>query len=593
MKVSYNWLKWYIPDAPTPEKLVDVFTYHICEVEGVETWEDDTIFNLGILPNRAHDLLSHLGVARELSAILNIPFNDPTSSYKTPEAKPTNLEIKIETPSCRRYMARIIKGVKVAPSPEWVVKHLESIGQKSINNIVDATNLTMFNSGQPCHAFDADKIKDYFIKIRQAKSGEKMTLLTGEEKEFLDSDMVISSEDSILAIAGVKGGKFAEVTENTKNIILEVANFDPVSVRKTARRLGILTDSAKRFENDLSPEVAKYAMHELSALIFEMMPDVAFEEIIDIYPAKQEQRKIEITAREVKEKLGADYSDEEIENVFNALRLNPEKNKNGWTVFPPAERLDLEGVHDLIEEVGRFYGYDRVLPVSVKLNKKSEISEDFKNILLAREYLLSSGFSEVITYTFTKKGKVEVVRGAVGKSALRTNLEKGIKEAYEMNKLNSDLLGFSEIKIFEIGTVFPEKDVEEFHVAVCDNGGVREWKLDEFIKEKGLTDEISFGERNLDLNKFKSWSKYPFIVRDVAAWLPNETPRKEFEDILNDAQLLARPPRLLDEYQKDYKTSYAYRLVFQSDEKTLTDDEVAPIMESLYKKLKEKGWEVR
>src|SRR3989344_1446424 len=164
MKVSYNWLKWYIPDAPEAEKLSDVLTFHVCEVESMEKLADgDVVFDAKILPNRGHDLLSHLGIARELSSVLNIKFIDPTPKYKIPESKPTNLKVEIKTDACKRYMGRIIRNVKIATSPEWVVKHLESIGQRSINNIVDATNIVMFNCGEPTHVFDLDKIKGSLI----------------------------------------------------------------------------------------------------------------------------------------------------------------------------------------------------------------------------------------------------------------------------------------------------------------------------------------------------------------------------------------------------------------------------------------------
>src|SRR6185503_6147835 len=159
MKISYNWLKWYVPEAPTPEKLADLVTYHLCEVESVEKKGDDNIFDLNILPNRAHDLLSHMGLGRELASLLGIKYVDPTSMYKIPASKPGNLKIDIQTKNCRRYTARTVSNVKVGPSPEWVVKHLEAIGQRSINNMVDAANLTMFNCGQPTHAFDLNKVE--------------------------------------------------------------------------------------------------------------------------------------------------------------------------------------------------------------------------------------------------------------------------------------------------------------------------------------------------------------------------------------------------------------------------------------------------
>ena len=289
MKISYNWLKSYIPDICEPDKLWDVFTFHLCEVESMDKMSDgDTIFDINILPNRAHDLLNHQGVAQELSALLDIEYKSPVDMYKIPTSKPTSLEVKIENDKCRRYMGRIVRNVKVGPSPEWVVKHLESVGQKSINNVVDATNIVMFDCGNPTHVFDAKKVGST-IRIKETGSQKKVSLLGGEEKDLKETDLVITDgEDNVLAIAGVKGGTRAEVDENTADIILEVANFDPVTVRKTGRGMGLFTDAIKRFENDLSPVRAEYAMRELSALIFEMCPDAEFEDIVDVFPDQQQ-----------------------------------------------------------------------------------------------------------------------------------------------------------------------------------------------------------------------------------------------------------------------------------------------------------------
>src|SRR3989338_9377088 len=214
MLISYNWLKWYIPEAPDAEKFVDVFNYHLCEVESLEKKGDDNIFDLKILPNRAHDLLSHQGVARELASLLNIKYVDPTPKYKIPESKPTNLKIEIQTPKCRRHVGRIVRNIKVGPSPDWVVKHLESVGQRSINNIVDATNIVTFDCGQPTHAFDMDKVKGLKLVIRQAKKGERITPLGSTEKVLDETMMIIADgEGNPLDVAGIKGGKNAELTE--------------------------------------------------------------------------------------------------------------------------------------------------------------------------------------------------------------------------------------------------------------------------------------------------------------------------------------------------------------------------------------------
>jgi phenylalanyl-tRNA synthetase beta chain len=498
MKISYNWLKWYIPDMPPADKLVDVFNYHICEVENVEKIPDklvdsgeDTIFDLNILPNRAHDLLSHQGVARELASFLNIKFIDP--KYKIPESKPTKLIKKIESPKCRRYMGRIVRNIKIGPSPDWVIADLEAMGQRSINNIVDATNIVMYDCGQPAHVFDLKKVKNLKLKVRLARNDEKITLLNGEEKVLNDTMVVISDEEgNSLDIAGVKGGKYAELNAQTTNIILEIANFDPVSVRKTAQALNIVTGAKKRFENDLSPELGSFAMRELSALIQEMCPQAIFEEIVDIYPKKQGQRKLSFSAGRISKILGLAVSADEIKNILKRydfkynLSLNPSPAGRGaggkvFEIIIPPLRLDLAIEEDMAEEVGRIIGYDKIKGKIPKISFKPKVNETYSKILWARDKLLKDGYSEVMTYAFCDRGEAQVLASASDKKFLRSNLADGLKESLKLNKINAPLLGLNEVRIFEIGTIFTEDD-EEIHVAYNEGDKVIEKKLDEFKK---------------------------------------------------------------------------------------------------------------
>ena len=602
MKISYNWLKSYIPDICEPDKLWDVFTFHLCEVESMDKMSDgDTIFDINILPNRAHDLLNHQGVAQELSALLDIEYKSPVDMYKIPTSKPTSLEVKIENDKCRRYMGRIVRNVKVGPSPEWVVKHLESVGQKSINNVVDATNIVMFDCGNPTHVFDAKKVGST-IRIKETGSQKKVSLLGGEEKDLKETDLVITDgEDNVLAIAGVKGGTRAEVDENTADIILEVANFDPVTVRKTGRGMGLFTDAIKRFENDLSPVRAEYAMRELSALIFEMCPDAEFEDIVDVFPDKQKwetRQDIEITTDYINKKLGSSFKEEEIENVLMRLRISFRREGEAFVVSPSVLRLDLIGPHDLVEEIGRVLGYDRVLPELPIIDFKPKTNEIFYRILSAKKKLTEDRFREVYTYAFTKKGEVYVAYGAKGKEALRTNLSDGLKQAYELNRLNAPLLGESEIKIFEVGNVFPAAGVEETHVAWMDKKGVQEMTLEEYTKDIEIGssyDTVLPNSLELKSENFSPWSQYPFIVRDISMWVPSSTTESEVSEIIkeNMGNLVVVGPSLVDSFEKEGKKSLAFRLVFQSFDRTLTDVEVAESMNSITKSLQDKGFEIR
>ena len=482
MKVSYNWLKWYIPEAPNADKLADIITYHLAEVENVEhrvfNNEKDWVFDINILPNRAHDLLSHQGVARELASLLNIKYVDPTPKYKIPESKPTELKIEIKTDACKRYIGRIIKGVKIGSSPEWVVKHLESIGQRSINNIVDATNIVMFDCGEPTHVFDLDKIKGP-LSARQAQDEETVTTLDGKECKLSSSDFVIADQEQALIIGGVKGGKAAEVTTSTTNLVLEVGNFDAVTVRKTSTRIGIRTEGSKRWENGVSPELASYGMLELSALIAEMCPEAIFEDIVDVYPKKQEERKLSFSAEKISKILGLTVSEKEIEDILKRYVFKYVLKNGEFEIVVPAMRLDLVIEEDMAEEIGRILGYDKVLPLIPKINFTPKVNEVYTKISLVRNKLLSDGYSEVMTTSFREKGEVSVLASASDKNFLRANLSDGLKESLKLNNFNAPLLGLSEVKIFEIGTVFGKKG-EEINVAYNEAGKIIEKNLYEF-----------------------------------------------------------------------------------------------------------------
>jgi len=620
MKISYNWLKSYIPEIPEPEKLWDIFTYHLCEVESVEKLSpttppggtppqaggEDTIFDINILPNRAHDLLSHQGIARELASLLNIPYIDPTSKYKIPESKPTN--IKIDGSGARRYTVRVVRNVTVEPSPEWVVNHLASIGQRSINNIVDATNITMFDCGQPTHAFDLDKIKGKVV-VREAKKGEKMTTLDNREVILEEKDMVITDDEGVLALAGIKGGKRAEVDANTKNILIEVGNFFPVLVRKTARRLGIFTDAAKRFENDLSPELCDFAHMELAGLLVEYgFSD--FEDIVDDYQFDNFKNKqtLNFSLNKISKILGLELKGEQVMDILNRYNFIYRQEGDVFEIDVPPMRLDLQIEEDMAEEIGRIMGYDKVLPKIPKIDFKPKVNETYNKILWARNKLLAEGYSEVMTYTFCNKGEVQVLESASDKKFLRTNLKDGLQESIKLNQVNLPLLDAQELKVFEIGTVFL-KEKEELQVAYGNKKEIKEMSLEEFCEENKYnpsqpslvrggenTEHLILPDKGDKGGLFSMWSLFPFIVRDIAVWVPESEGKENLEKLLkeNMTELCVKGPDIFDSFTKDDKTSYGFRMIFQSYDKTLTDVEIHEIMTKITNKIKENSnWQVR
>lgn len=595
MKISYNWLQNYFEKKlPAPEEISEGVILRSFEVEETEKVRDDVIFDIKILPDRGHDCLSHWGIAKEISVIFDLKIRE--KNYRVFEPKTTKLEIKIEDKKCLRYMGRIVRNVKIGPSPDWLRKNLEAIGQKSINNIVDAANFVMFDLGQPIHCFDLNKLESEKIIIRNAKIGEKITTLDKKEINLDDSILVIADEKNPLAIAGIKGGTKAEVDSNTKNIVIEVANFNFTTTRKTAGKIGIFTEAVKRYENEISPELCEKAMDAVTDLIYSLAGGEV-EGIVDVYPEKKEQKKVSVSIDYINKLLGSDFSKIEIENVWRKLDFEYMEKNNEFQIIVPFLRIDLVGPHDLTEEVGRILGYEKISPQIPKIGLKSKIDETFYKMLLARNKLLEDGYSEVMTYSFCDKGEVEVLASASDKKFLRTNLTDGLKESLKLNQLNAPFLGISDIKIFEVGTVFL-KNKEEIHVAYNKKEEIKEFSLDEFYKSaspdafKDLLKPITY---NLKPN-FVPWSIYPFIIRDIAVWMTEGENPEKLKKLLkeNATELLVREPYIFDSFTKNSKTSYAFRLVFQSYDRTLTDDEINAIMVQISHKISENSsWQIR
>ncbi len=593
MKISYNWLQNHIEEKlPAPESLKETIIFHAFEVESKEKKGDDTIFDIKVLPDRAHDCLSHRGITKEIAGLLGLTLK----TFSLPDLPNTPLDTKVEIQSdlVLRYMAIEMTGVKVGPSPKWLVDALESVGARSINNIVDATNLVLLDDGQPVHAFDKDKI-DGGIVVRMAHEGENITTLSDETKELKTSDLVIADYLGPLAIAGVKGGKSAEIANETTNIIIEIGNFDPVSVRKTSRRLSLITDASKRFENEVTPELVKSSAEHVVAVI----KDISGGEVVgvyDYYPKPVEARSISFELSDITKLLGKTINEAQIDMWISRYNIVSKKDGNKYNITVPTDRLDLTGAHDIAEDIGRLVGYDIIptspLPFTPTVNKESE----YHNITRVKYWLAQNGFREVQNYSFVKKGEVYISYGSKDKSAIRSNLSEALKESYEKNRLNAPLLGLDSIRIFEIGTVFG-KDSEQINVATCDKGTFEELSLKDFIEKYKV--DLAVASTNyplLSINSFKMWSLYPFVTRDIAVWCDSPESQAELEEIVSAfaSQYCVREPVLFDRFEKEGRTSVAYRFVFQSYEKTLTEEEVEKWFGELVNKIKEKeGFEIR
>lgn len=348
MKISYEWLKLYLKKLPKPEKVAEVLETHAFEVEQLSAVSyqpsekkkktdsrklkaDDYIFDISVLPNRAHDCLSHIGIAKEISAITGLKIRNPKSETRNKlKIENSKLKIAVDEPElCKRYIGRVVEEVKVGPSPKWLKEKLEAIGQKAINNIVDAANFVMFETGQPLHAFDADKVEGGIV-VRRAKKSEKITTLDNQEIILDESVLIIADTKGPLAIAGIKGGKKAEITKNTKNIIMEAANFEQTNIRLTSRKINLRTESSLRFEAGISPELAEKAIERLTGIIGQLFK-VRVGPKIDFYPRRPNGYKIGLHPRDVSRLLGIEISEKEIIAILGRLgfeikKINPIKN---------------------------------------------------------------------------------------------------------------------------------------------------------------------------------------------------------------------------------------------------------------------------
>jgi phenylalanyl-tRNA synthetase beta chain len=596
MKVSKKWLeKFFDESLPNTEELSSALTFHAFEIDGVEQAGEDDVLDVKVTANRGHDCLSHRGIAKELSAILKLPFAHDPFSIKMPASAPGTVDVSLRTPLCKRYIAAHIKGVKVGPSPKWLQERLEAIGQRPINNVVDATNFVMFNTGQPLHAFDAGKLEQkdgtYAIEVRAAKPAEIMLALDGKEYTLNESMLVIAdaNKGEAVGIAGVKGGMPAGITEETKDIIVESANFDGVTTRKTASALKLRTDASARFEQVISPELC---MHGINGML-EFVAHVTGGELVslvDVYPQPQKQTYVSVTLEHINRVLGVQLTAADVADVLTRLSLAYKEEAGVFEVQPPFERLDLVIAEDLIEEVGRIIGYDKVPPIPLPpFPKQPEVNPQFYAAEKAREELIVQGYSEVYTSVFAEAGERTVANKVDGvKPHLRADLKTGLLDAWNKNQPNKDLLGLTEVKLFEIGTVWTGGK-EEMHVATVDAKGVVEEKVLEPIAA-GAYDAhpLSGAER------YETFSRYPYIVRDVAFWTPAGTDEEATMRMIEEkAGELCVRISLFDRFQKGDKTSLAYRLIFQSFEKTLSDEDANAAMEKVYAALKEKGFEIR
>lgn len=644
----------------------------------------EEIIDFEITPNRP-DCLSIEGLGRETAASLNKPFKNPRKNIdelQVPDKKEIEgLKVDIAAPDlCYRYIARVVKNVKVGPSPDWMKKRLKACGMKSINNIVDITNYVMLEMGQPMHAFDINSISGKHITVRRAENGEKITTLDETERVLDEKDLVIADEEKAVAIAGVMGGLNSEIEKDTQTVVFESAMFYGGNIRKTAKKVGLRTESSARYEKGLSSENTLRAINRAVELVELLGAGEVVEGKIDVYPTKQKINKIKLDVDKINTLLGTNISKQEMIDILEKVDIKVENDM----AIAPYFRMDLEFVADIAEEIARFYGYDKLETTLVRAGTTIGVrTKEQKIENKIQEILVTNGLSEIYTYGFLSekdleksKIKKELIDNAITiinplgdefKLMRPTTIPSMMQIlAGNNNKKNQN------VKLFDISRNYKNIDnqVEKGEVPLQENIltiGMYGEDVD-FYTLKGLVENIleatnvnrydierettnesyhpgrcanlkvgidtiaTFGEVhpevliNYEINKrvylaeinitkivkysrvnkkYTEVPKFPAAERDIAVIVDEDVQVGDIEKAITKkckkllkGQKGLEELKLFDIYRDEKigknKKSVAYSLIFRDKTKSLSDDEINPVMEEITKELEEKfGAELR
>jgi phenylalanyl-tRNA synthetase beta chain len=467
MNISYNWLKDLVETNLSPQELATKLTNVGLAVEGIHEFENDFVFDIDLTSNRP-DCLSHLGVSREVAAITNDELRITNDKGQVSADNEQNIVSIQDRDLCNRFTARIIRNVKIDESPVWLKQRLEAVGERSINNVADITNFVMHELGQPMHSFDLNKLKENRIVVRRARNGEAIRTLDEVERELDDSMLVIADGEKPVAIGGIMGGFDSGITEETTDVLLEVAYFKCENIRQTSRKLNLSSEASYRFERGVDIENLIRASNRATELICEFAGGTA-EDFVDVYPIKFQPNEIESNDIQfaVKRLTGLEVEKGEILRILNALGI---EQKSETIFISPSWRHDLSIEEDLVEEVARVVGYDKIgeeLPPSFSAGEYQPTERRKKEL---RKTITNLGFNEAISYSFIdtcNDEKFDLIPNLIaenldekfitledsiieGATRMRPTLIAGLLDAVRTNFNHQK----RDVKLFEIGKVF-------------------------------------------------------------------------------------------------------------------------------------------
>lgn len=621
MFTTLSWLKEYVDIMLQPEQLAEKLTEVGLGVENIKKENGEVVLELEVTPNRP-DWQSMLGIAREIAAIEGKSIKYPKLLFdpnKTKSKKTLPLTIKTNHEINPRITGIIIDGITVKQSPQWLKQRLESIGQRSINNIVDVTNYIMFELGNPIHAFDYDKIQGHVMHTTLSKGGEEFKSVDGISYRLPKDAIIIYDSEKIIDLCGIKGGYNSGTNEDTKTIFIRVPVEDPVLIRKASQTLGLRSEASSIFERGVNREGTIDALRRTVDLVLELAGGEVASELIDIKKGDFKPWNLKMDVGRLKKLLGIDIDEKKVVNILTSLNLNPNPtNKDTIEVTVPTYRNDLQIEEDIIEEVARHYGYNnfpKTLPHGEIPLTTIPYFRDFEIENRMKQFIKGTGFSEIYTYSLVSELDIRELDGKVEEAVrvdnpvsreyeyLRPTLTINLRKAVKQN------LPFeSRIELFELGKMY-KRVGKEFEETVALSGisnkksffeikGLLERLFKEFsinnlskyqinIVDEGVMFEMSFTEMLEKMEKvktFKPLPKYPPIVEDIAFVVDKKIRTDEIIREIQKVHSLISDVTLLDIYQN----SRTFHIVYQDPERNLTSDDVKPIREKVMKIVSEK-----
>jgi phenylalanyl-tRNA synthetase beta chain len=641
----------------------------------------DYVLELAVTPNRP-DCLSVIGIAREVAALTGLAMRIMPPEYEEKGA-PIDEQVKVEIRDaelCPRYCASLIRGVEVGPSPNWLQDKLLACGQRPINNIVDITNYVMLSYGQPLHSFDFNRVRGGRIIVRRANAGEQIVSLDGNLHDLTENMLVIADAERSVAVAGIMGGANSDITDRTTDILLEAASFNPASIHYTSADLKLPSEASMRFERGISAELAAIALRRATQLILQLGGGEAATGIIDEYPGRKEPLTLTVTPAETARILGMEFSTERITELLTPLGFECHTDGDAVSVTTPYWRTDVHYTVDIIEEIARMEGYDK-LPTTLLSGSIPHFTPDrlsgFKRDLMQR--LAGLGFQEIISYTLTSMSRLGKLRpdGSGGLPALRLKNPMTEEHEYLRPTLRANLLATladnrrheeNGIRLFEAGKTFEPEDNDlprEYQMLCAVISGPKTppgWQgapaVADFYDAKGIAENLLAGigvkaefnastdaslhpavqakitvgetavgivgeihpavrqsyeiaepvfiiefdmsalsEASADGIEFRQIPRFPAVVRDIALLVDTTVSHQQIEGIITSFPLVAQTS-VFDVYSGKQvtagKKSTAYHVVFQSANKTLTDNAVSAVLKKILGRLQQElGAELR